>query len=261
MLVYLRYQMARNREIENTLNAALQAGNKVWVIGDVHGHFEELQRLLENLELGENDKVLFVGDLIDRGPGSAQVIQLIRKDERLFSVKGNHERMMISAISSLRDKSSVAQWLYNGGEQTMDSFEQTYDKQSMNQLKEVVEWMKALPTEIVLDQHRIVHAGYDPRRPIDEQDEGSLLWIRDVFLLHQGIIDSDRQIVFGHTPTQKIRDGVAGQVKTSEQTLEDGRPSWIGIDTGICAKPEKGEVAVLTAYELSSEEIISFSKS
>ena len=52
--------MARNREIENTLNTALEAGNKVWVIGDVHGHFEELQRLLKNLELGENDKVLFV---------------------------------------------------------------------------------------------------------------------------------------------------------------------------------------------------------
>ena len=247
--------MARNKATERILNKALEDGHKVWVIGDVHGHLEVLNRLLDKLELKSEDKVVFVGDLIDRGPDSAGVVQQVRKDKRMFCVMGNHERMMIDAISW-----SCDYWSYNGGQETMESFDKAYPNESQMRLKDAANWMKQLPTEIVLDKHRIVHAGYDPRRPLEGQSENSLLWIRDVFHLHRGIIDPVRQIVFGHTPTHKILEGIAGQEKTSWETLEDGRPSWIGIDTGISARPEKGVIGALTAYELGSEQIINTEK-
>ncbi len=86
----------------------MEDGHKVWVIGDVHGHLEVLNRLLDKLELKSEDKVVFVGDLIDRGPDSAGVLQKVRNDKRMFCCMGNHERMMIGAVSW-----SCDYWSYN----------------------------------------------------------------------------------------------------------------------------------------------------
>ena len=64
----------RDYELEKKLQTAVDNGANIWVIGDVHGHFQTLQSLVEKLQLNEKDIVIMLGDLIDRGPTSADVV-------------------------------------------------------------------------------------------------------------------------------------------------------------------------------------------
>ena len=85
----------RNELIEKKLQERLDQGANIWVIGDVHGYFATLHALVENLSLGPRDCVILLGDLIDRGPTSADVVKYVREHGNFFCVRGNHEQMMI----------------------------------------------------------------------------------------------------------------------------------------------------------------------
>lgn len=252
--------MTSNNKLENQLNATLQGGNKVWVIGDVHGHNLTLQELLSQIELGKEDRVIFVGDLIDSGPRSAQVIEAVRSDSRFHSIRGNHEQMMIDSvmdINSGRPGMTTTTWLMNGGMNTMDSFDRAYGEDSDEKLREVCQWFTSLPLEVILDRHRIVHAGYDPLVEMDSQKEDAMLWFRERFFDHPEVLDAKKQIIFGHTPTQKIAHlgGKEGEVLFSPLKMNDGRSSWIAIDTGI----KKGS-GRLSAYGLHDSSVISVAR-
>ena len=252
--------MTSNNKLENQLNATLQGGNKVWVIGDVHGHNLTLQELLSQIELGKEDRVIFVGDLIDSGPRSAQVIEAVRSDSRFHSIRGNHEQMMIDSVMDLnsgRPGMTTTTWLMNGGMNTMDSFDRAYGEDSDEKLREVCQWFTSLPLEIILDRHRIVHAGYDPLVEMDSQKEDAMLWFRERFFDHPEVLDAKKQIIFGHTPTQKIAHlgGKEGEVLFSPLKMNDGRSSWIAIDTGI----KKGS-GRLSAYGLHDSSVISVAR-
>ena len=106
--------MQRNNKLEDQLNAVLKGGNCIWVIGDIHGHNLTLQELLSQIKLAKEDKVIFVGDLIDSGPRSAQVIETVRSDSRFHSILGNHEKMMIESMKDLdsgRPGMTTTTWL------------------------------------------------------------------------------------------------------------------------------------------------------
>ena len=249
--------MARNNKLEDRLNAVLKAGNRVWVIGDVHGHNLTLQELLSQIELAKEDKVIFVGDLIDSGPRSAQVIETVRSDSRFHSILGNHEQMMIDCMKDLdsgRPGMTTTTWLMNGGMNTMDSFDRAYGEDGDEKLREIRRWFTSLPLEIILDKHRIVHAGYDPLVEMDSQKEDAMLWFREQFFDHPEALDAKKQIIFGHSPTQKIAHlgGKEGKVLFSPLKMSDGRSSWVAIDTGI--KKESGR---LSAYGLHDSSVIS----
>ncbi|HIG03798.1 MAG TPA: serine/threonine protein phosphatase, partial [Candidatus Poseidoniales archaeon] len=94
----------RNIELENLLNKALAEGNHVWVIGDVHGYANVLTSLIEKLALGPNDHVVLLGDMIDRGPNSCGVIDIVRDNSNIHSIKGNHEDMMIRAYEEINKR-------------------------------------------------------------------------------------------------------------------------------------------------------------
>lgn len=252
--------MTSNNKLENQLNATLQGGNKVWAIGDVHGHNLTLQELLSQIKLGKEDKVIFVGDLIDSGPRSAQVIETVRSDSRFHSIRGNHEQMMIDSVVDLnsgRPGMTTTTWLMNGGMNTMDSFDRVYGEDGDEKLREVCQWFTSLPLEIILDRHRIVHAGYDPLVEMDSQKEGAMLWFREQFFDHPKALDTKKQIVFGHTPTQKIAHlgGKEGEVLFSPLKMSDGRSSWVALDTGI--KKVNGR---LSAYGLHDSSVISVAR-
>ena len=249
--------MQRNNKLEDQLNAVLKAGNCIWVIGDVHGHNLTLQELLSQIKLAKEDRVIFVGDLIDSGPRSAQVIETVRSDSRFHSILGNHEKMMIESMEDLdsgRPGMTTTTWLMNGGLNTMDSFDRAYGGNGDEKLREVCQWLTNLPLEIVLDEHRIVHAGYDPLVEMDSQKEDAMLWFREQFFDHSEALDAKRQIIFGHSPTQKISHlgGKEGEVLFSPLKMVDGRSSWVAIDTGV----KKGS-GRLTAYALHNSSVIS----
>lgn len=113
-----------------------------WIIGDIHGCIKTLKALLDKLP--KDEQIIFVGDLIDRGTGSSEVIQLIR-EKNYDCVIGNHEKAMCDEILDLLEDNSLIQnsfWVKNcGGLETLKS----YNSSTREQLISDVEWMKNLP--------------------------------------------------------------------------------------------------------------------
>ena len=98
----------RSSKIESELQKTLDEGGNVWVIGDVHGFADTLVNLLDSLNLGSRDRVVLLGDLIDRGPKSCEVIQIAREDPQIFSILGNHEDMMLNSFDETPEIEKVS---------------------------------------------------------------------------------------------------------------------------------------------------------
>ena len=98
--------------------------NQIYIISDVHGCFKSLKALINQFPNKENSKIVFVGDLIDRGPSSCEVVKFIM-DNNYDCVLGNHEEMFLEFAPSKEDEnlSDSKHWLFNcGGEETLKSY-------------------------------------------------------------------------------------------------------------------------------------------
>lgn len=254
--------------MEKDLQDSLDNGHNVWAIGDVHGFSLTLERLLDTFDLSLDDRVVLLGDLIDRGPDSFDVVRIARSDPRIHCIKGNHEDMMVDGFNmeQLQNPGSdMRMWLYNGGQATVASYIRAYtdefgledSEQLLLQVVDDKEWMQRLPSHVVLNQWRMVHAGYDPRRELEGQDEDTLLWIRKPFHKAKQPIDAERTVVFGHTPTMTLNKHLGsakwGKPWFSEVQLSDGRSASIGLDT--CLFHEENQPATLTALNLQTLEV------
>ena len=205
---------------------------KTIVISDIHGCYTELEALISSLksngEYNANaDKLVFLGDYIDRGENSRLVIKFIRdlqKDNNnVIALMGNHEDMMLHDYMEVYDrrffdgKRKLNKGKnYNGFSATINSYIGFYD-----QLQDDVAWIKNLPLYYE-DEHFIyVHAGVDVDKPMEEQDRYTLLWVRNPFILNRK--EYYKQVIFGHTPTIMM-NGSYKPVYTYANN--------IGIDTG-----------------------------
>ena len=235
----------RDPSLEADLQARLDEGHRVFAVGDIHGHLATFRALLHRLALKPEDRVVCLGDMIDRGPQSAGVVDLVRTHPQIVCLKGNHEHMAVQSVQKNGTFEAWKPWMQRGGKSTYGSYivqaeGDLYDaKQTM--LDDFM-WLDNLPTQIVLDRLRLVHAGYDPRMPLDMQGEKELLWIRKEWHQHEGPVDPARTVLFGHTTTTKLGD--AGEVARSAQRLPDGRPAWIGLDVGAYNHVSPGIAAV-----------------
>jgi serine/threonine protein phosphatase 1 len=174
-----------------------------YAIGDVHGCVDKLVRLLARCRDHAGDRprrLVFVGDYIDRGPDSRGVVETLltlqRDDPRVICLRGNHEALMLEALET----GDEALWLLNGGGETLDSYDV---EQALDLPAELVEWADALPLSFDDGRRLFVHAGLNPRVPLDRQTEQDVLWIREPFLSSRR--DFGRLVVHGHTP---LRTGV-----------------------------------------------------
>ncbi|MBT5122248.1 MAG: serine/threonine protein phosphatase, partial [Euryarchaeota archaeon] len=189
----------RDPSLEADLQARLDAGHRVIAVGDIHGHVATFRALLHRLQLGKEDRVVCLGDLIDRGPDSAGLISLVRNDPRIVCIKGNHEQMALQSITSEGQVELWQPWLQRGGKSTWGSYIVRAEGdlwQAKSDFFNDAMWMDNLPTQIVLDGIRLVHAGYDPRMPLDAQGEKELLWIRKRWFQHDQPVDPARMVVF-----------------------------------------------------------------
>ena len=90
-------------------------------VGDVHGHYAGLMSLFEEVAPDSADQVYFVGDLIDRGPQSSQVVDYVRQQGH-SCVLGNHERLLLDALATKQGAGQTLHaWLYSGGQSTLNS--------------------------------------------------------------------------------------------------------------------------------------------
>ena len=80
----------RDYDLEEELQNRIDNGSNIWVIGDVHGHFNTLKLLVKKLELGVDDIVVMLGDLIDRGPTSAHVVNYVKTTKNFYCIRVNH---------------------------------------------------------------------------------------------------------------------------------------------------------------------------
>jgi Calcineurin-like phosphoesterase len=230
--------------------SCVPAGRRIYAVGDIHGRADVLSSLLAQIDVDlvarpNADTVqVFIGDYIDRGPQSRQVLDLLidrrRKHQTVF-LKGNHE---LYAAAVLSDPSVLRKWLYMGATQTLLSYGVRSPDRSDPSLEEaaVAAFRQALP-----EAHRLflsslalsfscgdyffVHAGVRPGISLQLQSQQDLMWIRDEFLLHKR--DFGKVIVHGHSP-------VAEPVVL---------PNRINIDTGAYATGR------LTCLMLEGEQI------
>lgn len=156
------------------------------VIGDIHGMAAKLENLLGQIDMwcaanarAERRQLIFLGDYIDRGPDSRQVLQIVQclQAKGVICLRGNHEQLMLRATESERD---LTNFLANGGGATITSLG------TPAAFRQAQEWMRALPTSHEDELRYYVHAGIRPGVPLDQQTAETKLWIRDSFLRHRG---------------------------------------------------------------------------
>jgi serine/threonine protein phosphatase 1 len=209
-------------------------GYRAYAVGDIHGRVDLLEHLLAKIHAdlqrrpARKTLLVFVGDLIDRGPSSAQVIERLRCYRRdgvkpVFLL-GNHEEVLLRVLAG--DASIVESWLKFGGVQCLQSYGVTLARLRGRSAEEIIEIVRAaVPPEHVdfletfvdscrFGDYLFVHAGIRPGIAVDQQSQSDLRWIRDPFLYDES--DHGFVVVHGHTICDEV----------------DERPNRIGIDTG-----------------------------
>jgi serine/threonine protein phosphatase 1 len=228
-----------------------QPDTDLYVVGDVHGRNDLVmslaERLLSKVEDANREwRIVFVGDYIDRGEESSQVLSVLQmlvsaQPERIICLKGNHEQMMLNFLEDpLRHG---AKWLNFGGLQTLASFglrgNITADAsgEQMQALAQdfrrllpagLVDWMKSLPLVFQSGNVCVVHAGANPALPIPEQTEATLLWGHPNFAKLPRT--DSLWIVHGHTIVRKA-------------SVKSGR---IAVDTGAVFSGKLTAAAIYT---------------
>ncbi len=283
----------RDAELESTLQQALDDGNSVWVVGDVHGHLETFRALVAKLDLSEGsqpiyqknnprvywsapsgDHVVCLGDLIDRGPDSLGVLRLVEGSGNIHSIRGNHDEMLRLSVSPKHGK-MMKSWLKYGGKDTLRSFSDDPQEQ-IEIARGWLPFIESLPPELVLRDHRLVHAGYDLKKTLEDQTNHDRMWSRTIF---DADIPPDpvRQVIVGHTTVQLLSGQYAAEhiagfwnggesdervldsgIWATDVLLDDGRPAVLGIDTGVFLPLD--ENPRLTALDLQSGEVVSHSR-
>ena len=222
----------------------LPDGIRIYAIGDIHGRSDLLKQMFTviDADIARNPVSrpieVFLGDYIDRGPNSAQTLDLLiersHPRETVF-LKGNHEAFFLEV---LRDPAKLEDWPKFGGLQTLMSYgiQPTLNPDASEQAdlisalssvigRDHLNFLRGLKPSFLCGDFFFVHAGVRPGIPLNEQQENDLLWIRNEFL------DSDENfgkfIVHGHTPVKQ----------------PDIRPNRINIDTGAYAT---GNLTLLT---------------
>ena len=173
---------------------------RIFIIGDIHGCLDMLKRMLEKIPWDPGgDRLIFVGDYIDRGEDSKGVVEYILELEKCSSriecLMGNHEAAFLDYLEGKEKKL----FLMNGGYQTLESYD-TEREGPENHLvpKTHMDFYHSLKSYLELEDYYVVHAGFKPGVPPEKQSFEDLIWIRDPFIFSAH--DFGKRVIFGHTP-------------------------------------------------------------
>lgn len=196
-----------------------------YVIPDIHGRLDLLERALTQIDRRtQNAKIIFLGDYIDRGPSSAQVIARVRNginDGRNWvALKGNHEDFMARAICDQECDYSYS-WVMNGGAKAIESYGGITET-----LASDANWCRDLPC-FYMDANRVyVHAYAPQNSPIDDEPTDNLMWKR--YPQGADIGYMGRHVVHGHTPKKN-----GPELFKNRTNLDCGGVFWGRLVVGI----------------------------
>lgn len=243
---------------------------RTFAIGDVHGDLDALDTLLARLpSMVEGDTIVFVGDYVDRGPCSAEVVARVRglaawTPAKVVALRGNHEDAWIKVIESgwlefvLPRGNGCLEALRSFKGRPMPTADEFGEPDEIKEMfsgaffpEDVVAWMRDLPYFYEDDHAIYVHAGLirgkdgDFHHPSEVEPRQTLLWTRDrdFFANYQG-----KLVVFGHTSTEHLPAELSGFTPQDPEDLWAG-PSAIGLDTGA------GKGGFLSAIELPARRV------
>lgn len=197
-------------------------GKRCYAIGDVHGCADELEHLLGLIKDDLSTRapkpgaLVMLGDLIDRGPDSRRVVELLmafdHPDMRLHVIAGNHEEMLV--IGLREDPSVLPNWLRHGGyaycesygvspEEIMGVDDDTIRRRILAAVPDDhLAFLENTVERVRFGDYLLVHAGINPARPIDDQESRDLRWIRDDFLFSEKNFGAI--VVHGHTVVEEV---------------------------------------------------------
>lgn len=222
------------RRLSRAPQPQIPACQRVYAVGDIHGRLDLLNRILAEIEDDEAARgqlqttIVFLGDLVNRGPESCGVVDrllhLSRTRPATRFLKGNHEQVLLRAATG--DAKATRFLVRIGGRSTLLSYgitEAEYGDLDYSGLAarfaaivppEHVEFLASFDDYLEIGDYLFVHAGLRPGVPLDEQSPDDLRWIRNEFLDHRSSFG--KVVVHGHSITEEV----------------EVRHNRIGIDTG-----------------------------
>ena len=229
--------------------AELPPGERVYAIGDVHGRLDLLDTLLADIDADNAARppvattLVFLGDLIDRGPRSAEVVERLRRlaAERPGTrfLLGNHEEVFLAATEG--GERALRGFCKIGGRETVLSYgvdQQRYERMSYEELGAALAtvvppehraFLRGFEDMVVLGDYAFVHAGVRPGSPLCSQSKADLRWIREPFLEHRGRLE--KLIVHGHTITPEV-EWRAHRIGIDTGAYDTGRLTALGLEGG-----------------------------
>ena len=186
------------------------------VVGDIHGCWAEFRELLDKAALGADDPIIAIGDIVDRGPDSPQVLAFFRENSQAVSVMGNHERKHIRS--------------FNG--ELRPAVSQTITRAQIGEpdYPAAIEYMQTMPRFMDLPEALLVHGFYEPGIPVEAQ--------RDVVLI--GTLTGEIHLKKNYNlPWYELYDGPKPLIVGHHDYLSTGEPMVyqdrvFAIDTGCC---------------------------
>lgn len=209
-------------------------------IGDIHGRADLLSRCLDRCaEQAPDYQIVCVGDYVDRGDASAEVLRMLHGRDDIVCLSGNHEEMMIRFIAAPEENGS--RWLRYGGLQTLASFGVTDVRETSrgddlirarDQLcnamgDSVLRWVQGLPDRWQTGNIAVVHAAADPERTIADQETPCLHWGHEKFVNYPRT--DGTWIVHGHTIVD-CAGAEKGRISIDTGAYATGRLTAVHID-------------------------------
>lgn len=220
----------------------MNRNNRLFAIGDIHGCFDSLKELIEQkIQLTPNDKLILLGDYIDRGPKSKEVIDYIIGLKSggfdIIPLSGNHEQMLLDAW---QEEQMTGLWMMNGGAETLKSFG---IKAASNLEPSYIDFFKSLKLYAEYQNYLFVHAGFNDELEHPFEDTYHMIWKCRQKYTHPLLVD--KTIVHGHCTIPTT---------TSHERIQNN-DRVINLDTGCVYANYKG-YGRLTAIELPNRNIL-----
>jgi serine/threonine protein phosphatase 1 len=200
-------------------------------IGDVHGCLTALNGVLEQIQPAKDDLLIFLGDVVDRGPATKECIDRVlelSEQLRVICLMGNHEEMMRDCLTSVGNQ-VLAMWLQVGGQPALDSYGGAVENIPQTHLR----WLANLRNFYETDTEIFVHAVLEPNVSLANQTREFLRWKKLAGSERPHV--SGKRVICGHTPQP---DG-----------FPLAFPGWVCIDTWVYK--EKW----LTALDVESNQV------